>query len=71
MELPAEVLIHNSQLGLKGASGVLLEIRSEGYYEVNCRFGEKVHRVLLPMQETVLIARQEEQPDQLRIQVER
>lgn len=71
MELPAEVLVHNPTLGLKGAQGVLLEIRAEGYYEVNCRFGEKLHRVLLPVQDTVLIAREAEPVHDLQIEVER
>jgi hypothetical protein len=71
MELPANVLIHNPILGLKGASGVLLEIRQEGYFEANCQFGEKVHRVLLPIDGTVLIARDQEDAGVERIEVER
>lgn len=56
MELPNEVMVHNEQLGLKGASGVLLQISPEGYYELNVRFGERVHRVLLPIASTRITA---------------
>jgi hypothetical protein len=62
MELPAEVLIHNEQLGMKGAPGKLIAITAHGCYEVNCAFGDKVHRVLLPIRSTVLIAREPEEP---------
>jgi hypothetical protein len=61
MELPAEVLIHNETLGVKGGKGTLLQISSEGYYEVNCSFGERLHRTLFPILGTVLIAREPEQ----------
>jgi hypothetical protein len=60
MELPAEVLIHNEILGVKGGKGTLLQVNSEGYYEVNCLFGEQVHRTFLPIQGTVLICREPE-----------
>lgn len=60
MELPAEVLIHNELLGLKGGRGTLLRVSSCGYFEVNCRFGEKVHRAYFPVDSTVLISAQPE-----------
>jgi hypothetical protein len=60
MELPAEVLIHNEILGVKGGKGTLLQVSSEGYYEVNCQFGERLHRTFLPIQGTVLICREPE-----------
>jgi len=59
MELHTEVLIHNELLGMKGNKGVLLQI-SDGYYEVNCVFGDRVHRTLLPIDGTVLIGREPE-----------
>ncbi len=62
MELPAEVLIHNDQLGLKGAKARLLTIAREGYYELNLHFGDRVHRVLLPVRSTVVIL-SEPEPD--------
>jgi hypothetical protein len=55
MEIPSEVLIHNEQLGLKGARGTLIRIAPEGYYEVNLRFGGNTHRVLLPLVSSVVI----------------
>ena len=71
MELPAEVLIHNSLLGMKGAPGKLIAMSPHGYYEVNCAFGEKVHRVLLPIRSTVLIAREAEAPAVEGLEIER
>ena len=61
MELHTEVLIHNEILGVKGGKGVLLQISSDGYYEVNLQFGDRVHRTLLPIQGTVLISREPEE----------
>ena len=60
MELPAEVLIHNDVLGLKGTKARLLTVASEGYYELNLSFGDRVHRVLLPVRGTVVIAAEAE-----------
>jgi hypothetical protein len=62
MELPAEVLIHNEILGVKGGKGTLIQISPEGFYEVNCMFGERLHRTLFPIESTVLIAREPEEP---------
>lgn len=71
MELPADVLIHNEQLGMKGSRGRLIAVSGEGYYEVNCAFGEKIHRVLLPIRSTVLIAREPEPPPVENLEIER
>ncbi|HEV7784123.1 MAG TPA: hypothetical protein VGQ28_02235, partial [Thermoanaerobaculia bacterium] len=60
MELHTEVLIHNETLGVKGGKGVLLQISQDGYYEVNCVFGERMHRTLFPIFGTVLISREPE-----------
>jgi hypothetical protein len=60
MELPAEVMVHNEILGIKGAKGRLLTVAREGYYELNLTFGERSHRVLLPIERTVIIAAQPE-----------
>ena len=56
MEVPAEVMIHNELVGMKGSKGTLLTISPHGFYEVNVRFGERLHRVLLPVGGTVLIS---------------
>ena len=71
MELPAEVLIHNEQLGIKGGKGTLLQVTPDGYYEVNCTFGERVHRTLFPIQGTVLIQRQPEDLTRVDLEIER
>jgi hypothetical protein len=60
MELPAEVMVHNDILGIKGSRGRLLSVGSEGYYELNLSFGERTHRVLMPIERTVIIAAQAE-----------
>lgn len=61
MEVPTEVLIHNETIGMKGAKGTLLQVSPHGYYEVNVRFGERLHRVLLPIAQSVLIAQAAEE----------
>lgn len=70
MEYPSEVLIHNEQLNMKGAQGTLIGV-SQGYYEVNCRFGGNVHRVLLPVDRTALISKEAEPPKAEGLEIER
>ena len=60
MELPAEVMVHNEQLGMKGTRGRLLQVSPDGYYELNVKFGERTHRVLLPVAATAVTAREPE-----------
>jgi hypothetical protein len=71
MELHTEVLIHNEILGVKGGKGLLLQISSDGYYEVNLQFGDRVHRTLLPIQSTVLISREPEDTTRSDLEIER
>jgi hypothetical protein len=71
MELHTEVLIHNETLGAKGGRGVLLQISSDGYYEVNYVFGDRVHRTLFPIQGTVLISAEPEDTTRSDMEVER
>jgi hypothetical protein len=71
MELPAEVLVHDQILGLKGARGTLLRISTDGYYELNLAFGDRVHRVLLPSTTTAVIQQQAEERVQSEMEVER
>lgn len=69
MEIPSEVLIHNSTLGLKGTEGRLLQVSSLGFYEVECDFGQATHRLLLPISSTVIISKDvvEELVDQIEV----
>jgi hypothetical protein len=60
VEIPSEVLVHCEALGVKGSRATLVRLGPEGYYEVNMAFGERLHRVLLPIQGTVLISREPE-----------
>jgi hypothetical protein len=71
MELHTEVLIHNETLGVKGGKGVLLQISPDGYYEINCVFGERVHRTLFPIHGTVLISREPEDTTRVDMEIER
>jgi hypothetical protein len=71
MEIPNEVLIHNELLGLKGARGTLIRIAPEGYYEVNLRFGNNTHRVLLPIDTSVVIAADPEPAGGEQVEIER
>jgi hypothetical protein len=71
MELHTEVLIHNETLGVKGGKGVLIQISPDGYYEVNCVFGERLHRTLFPIFGTVLISREPEDTTRLDLELER
>jgi hypothetical protein len=71
MELHTEVLIHNETLGVKGGKGVLLQISQDGYYEVNCVFGERLHRTLFPIFGTVLISREPEDTTRADVEIER
>jgi len=61
MDLPAEVLIHNASLEMKGRRGTLLRISSDGYYELNAAFGEVHHRVFLPISSTALFSQKPEE----------
>ncbi len=71
MELHTAVMIHNGVMGMKGQRGVLLQISSDGYYEINCTFGERVHRTLLPIDGTVLISLEPEEPTRADQEIER
>ena len=67
MELPQPVLIHNELLGLKGAQGSLIQIYPEGFYLVSTSFGSKVHKVQLPVAQTILI---HEEPEEETLEAE-
>jgi hypothetical protein len=71
MELHTAVMVHNGIMGMKGQRGVLLQISADGYYEVNCTFGERVHRTLLPIDGTVLISLEPEDPTRIDQEIER
>jgi len=71
MELHTEVLIHNQIMGMKGHAGTLIQISPDGYYELNCTFGGRVHRTLLPIEGTVLINREPEDTTRQDLEIER
>ena len=71
MDIPMDVLIHNEALGMKGGKGTLLQVSPQGFYEINCPFGDKLHRVLFPVATTVLICQDPEEPPVEAAEVER
>jgi len=71
MDVPTEVLVHNALLGMKGTAATLIQISADGYYELNCRFGQELHRLLLPIAETALIARDAEEVFETESAIER
>lgn len=71
MEVPSPVLVHNPTLNLKGTKADLIRISEEGYYEMNVPFGEKTHRVLLPISETVVIQLEPEETGEVDFEIER
>jgi hypothetical protein len=71
MDLPAEVQLHNELLNLKGAKGTLIMVSSDGFYEIKLVFGENTHRVLLPVQNTVIIFREPEAVFEVGVEIER
>ena len=71
MDLPAEVQIHNDLLGIKGGKGTLVAVSPHGFYEAKCAFGGKTHRVLFPIQSTVIIFREPEPEFAPGIEIER
>lgn len=71
MDLPADVQIHNELVGLKSGKGSLVAVRDQGFYEVNLTFGQKTHRVLLPIQNTVIIFRHPEAEFDASVEIER
>jgi len=44
---------------------------AEGYYEVNCLFGERLHRTLFPIAGTVLISQRPEEVVRADLEIER
>ena len=60
MDLPADVLVVNAAAGMDRTAATLLGI-ADGHYELNARFGDSLHRVLLPIAQTVIILRAQEE----------
>ena len=71
MDLPAEIRIHNDLLGIKGGKGTLVAVSPQGFYEAKCTFGDKTHRVLFPIQSTVIVFRDPEPEFEPGVEIER
>ena len=55
MDVPAKVMVYNQLLGLSGTVGLLVALRPDGCYEVQLPSQGKVHTVLLPVAQSVLV----------------
>ena len=55
MDIPSKVSIFNTTLEIKGKSGTLVSINDLGFYEVELDFKERLHTVLFPVADTVII----------------
>jgi hypothetical protein len=55
MEIPSKVSVFNMTLEVKGKIGTLVSINDLGFYEVSLEFKERLHTVLFPISETVII----------------
>lgn len=56
MDPQSNIRVYNDALGVKGAKGKLLQIHSDGYYEVALEVKERYYQALLPINGTVLLA---------------
>ena len=71
MELPAEVQVSNEQLGIKNGKGTLVAISAHGFYELRMSFNQRLHKVLVPIQDTGIIFRQPEPEFEADLEIER
>ena len=55
MEIPSKVSVFNRTLEVKGKAGTLIAVNDLGFYEVSLDFKDRLHTVLFPITETVLI----------------
>jgi hypothetical protein len=56
MDANDKVKIYNTTLALKGVEGTFVSVNPEGYYELYMKFNDKRHKVMLPINNTVLIS---------------
>ena len=56
MDEQSHVRVYNEALGVKGAKGKLLQIHSDGYYEIALEVKERFYQALVPINGTVLLA---------------
>lgn len=55
MEIPSKVSVFNRTLEVKGKPGTLIAISEDGYYEITMQVQDKVHTVLFPIADTVVV----------------
>ena len=71
MDVPARVMVYNQLLGLSGTHGLLVAVRREGLYELQLPSQGKIHSVLLPIAQTVLVYAEPEAETPVDMSIER
>lgn len=56
MDLQSHVRVYNEALGVKGAKGKLLQVHSEGFFEIALEVKERLFEAYLPISGTVLLS---------------
>ena len=70
MDAGTPIRVYNDALGVKGAKGRLLHVKSEGFFEVSLEVKERMYQAYLPISSTVLLAA-EPVPETDSIEIER
>ena len=71
MEIPSKVSVFNRTLEIKGKTGTLIAINESGFYEVSLEVQQRLHTVLFPVTETVLIFNEALPPAAEELEIER
>jgi hypothetical protein len=58
MDIPMKVWVTCPLAELKQIPGTLIAVSPHGYYELNVIFGANTHAVLLPIEATMLMAKE-------------
>lgn len=58
MDIPSKVYVTCAVADLKQVAGTLISISPNGYYEVNLKFGTNTHAMLLPIDQTSVVAQE-------------
>jgi len=71
MEIPSKVSVFNKTLELKGKVAQLVALDDRGFYELTMEVNQKVHTVLLPIAETVVIFNDPQPEIEVGVEIER
>ena len=56
MDLQSHVRVYNEALGVKGAKGKLLQVHSEGFFEIALEVKDRFFEAYVPIAGTVLLS---------------